>query len=125
MNSAVRDIRDRTRKLIGWQLFAGVVVALVFWLFFGGWWSALSSLGGCLVSVAIAMLLSRGVRKASEVVLHDQKKSMLILYIGAVQRFILIGVLFALGIAAIKFEPLAMFAGFASAQLSYLINARG
>lgn len=124
MSSAVGDIGGRTRRLIGLQLLVGAVVAVAFLLFFGGGWQAVSSLCGSLVSVATALLLSRGVRRASEAALHDQKKSMLILYVGAVQRFVMIGALFALGIAVIKLEPLAMFTGFALAQLGYLMSAR-
>lgn len=123
MSSAEGNIGGKARKLIGYQLLVGGIVAGGFF-FYGGAWQALSSFGGSLVSVAMALLLSHGVRRASEAALHDQKKSMLILYIGAAQRFILIAVLFALGIAIIQLNALAMFAGFALAQVSYLISAR-
>ena len=106
------------------QLMATAVAAAVFGIAGGGGWSALSAFFGGLTSLSILMLLRRGVRRASDLALTDQKKSMVILYLGAVQRFILVIALFALGLGLIKLVPLAMFAGFAAAQVGNVIGAR-
>jgi len=106
------------------QLVATVVVAAAFGFTGGGGWSALSAVCGGLTSLCIVWLLRRGVRRASEVALADQKKSMMILYLGAVQRFAAVIALFALGLGVARLDPLAMFAGFAAAQAGNFISAR-
>ena len=106
------------------QLVATVVVAAAFGFTRGGGWSALSAVCGGLTSLCIVWLLRRGVRRASEVALADQKKSMMILYLGAVQRFAAVIALFALGLGVARLDPLAMFAGFAAAQAGNFISAR-
>jgi len=106
------------------QLVATVIVAAAFWFTAGGSWSALSAACGGLASLCIVWLLRRGVRRASEVALADQKKSMVILYLGAVQRFAAVIILFALGLGVARLDPLAMFAGFAAAQAGNFISAR-
>ena len=106
------------------QLAATVIVAVAFGFAGGGAWSALSAAGGGLTSLCVVWLLRRGVRRASEIALTDQKKSMMILYLGAIQRFVVVLALFALGLAVARLEPLAMFAGFAAAQVGNFIGAR-
>ncbi|MGA8147080.1 MAG: ATP synthase subunit I [Gallionellaceae bacterium] len=106
------------------QLVTTTVVALAFGLLHGGGWSALSVFCGGLISLSVLLLLQRGVRRASEVALVDQKKSMMILYLGAVQRFVLIIALFALGLRVLGLAPLEMLVGFAAAQASNIVSAR-
>jgi ATP synthase protein I len=84
----------------------------------------LAALYGAFTSIVLAFLLSRGVKRASEAALHDPKKSMMILYLGAVQRFVLLLVLFAIGLAVLKLDPLACLIGFGLAQLTYVIAAK-
>ena len=106
------------------QLIAGAVAAIGF-LLYSGAWHALSALAGGAVSISLLLLLRRGIKRAGEIAQHDQKRSMIILYMGAAQRFLLILVLFALGLGVAGFDPLAMFVGFFLAQLSNLTNVRG
>jgi len=124
LNPAAKAVEERARKALIAQLSAALIAAAGF-LVYEGAWHALSALSGGLVSIALLLLLRRGIRRAGDIAQHDQKKSMLILYMGAAQRFLLIMVLFALGLGVLKFDPLAMFVGFFLAQLSNLINARG
>ena len=51
--------------------------------------------------------LSYGVLKAEKVAQTDPKKSLGILYFGAVQRFVMVVGLFIVGLAIFKLEPLA------------------
>lgn len=106
------------------QLAMTTVVAVAFGLLHGGSWSALSAFCGGLISMSVLLLLTHGVRRASEVALVDQKKSMMILYFGAAQRFILIIVLFILGLRVLGLAPLEMLVGFAAAQASNIVSAR-
>lgn len=107
------------------QVLVAAITAVAFLALGEGSWSALSALCGGGVSLCIVLLLRRGVRRAGELALVDQKKSMMILYLGAVERFIAIIVMFALGLGVLGLEPLAMFTGFALTQISNVISARG
>ena len=124
MNSVAQQVDAKASRIMTAQLAATAIVAIAFGVAGGGHWSALSAIGGGLTSLCIAWLLRRGVRRASEIALTDQKKSMMILYLGAVQRFVVVIALFALGLGVAKLEPLAMFAGFAAAQIGNFIGAR-
>lgn len=118
------DLAARTRRIVGFQFLASVVIAIGFLIGVGAA-QGRSALYGGLVAVTLTVLLSRGVRRAEVSAVSDPRKSMMILYVGAVQRFVLALVAFALGLAVLKLEPMAVFIGFAAAQFSYLINARG
>jgi ATP synthase protein I len=123
LNIVAHEVDAKARRIMATQLAATAVVAVAFGLVGGGGWSALSALCGGLTSLSIVLLLRRSVRRASEVALIDQKKSMMILYLGAAQRFIVIIAFFALGLGMFGLAPLAMFAGFAAAQASNIIGA--
>ena len=118
------DLAARTRRIVGFQILASVVIAIGFLIGVGAA-QGRSALYGGLVAVTLTVLLSRGVKRAEVSAARDPHKSMVILYVGAVQRFVLALAAFALGLAVLKLEPMAVFIGFAAAQFSYLINARG
>lgn len=118
------ELAERTRRIIGFQILASVVIAIGFFIGVGAA-QGRSALYGGLVAVTLTMLLSRGVRRAEVSAAHNPQKSMVILYVGAVQRFVLALIAFAVALAVLKLEPMAVFLGFAAAQFSYLINARG
>jgi len=118
------DLAERTRRIVGFQILASVVIAIGFLIGVGAA-QGRSALYGGMVAVTLTVLLSRGVRRAEVSAARDPQKSMVILYVGAVQRFVLALAAFALGLAVLKLEPMAVFIGFAAAQFSYLINARG
>lgn len=124
MNSVVQQVDAKANRIVAAQVTATVLAVIVFGFVGKGSWSALSAACGGAISLCILWLLRRGVRRASELALTDQKKSMMILYLGAVQRFVAIIALFALGLGVAKLEPLAMFAGFAAAQIGNFIGAR-
>jgi len=56
--------------------------------------------------------------------LSDPKKSLMILYIGAVVRFAAVIVVLGIGLGLLKLEPKAMIIGFVLAQISYLMSVR-
>lgn len=116
-------ITANTRKVILLQLLIGSVVALGFMLGVDVQ-GAQSALFGMSVSIASALLLSRGVMRASSTMQTDKNKGMLILYLGAVQRFIMVLALFALGVAYLNLQPVAMIAAFGAAQMAYIFLAR-
>jgi F0F1-type ATP synthase assembly protein I len=123
LNKAAHEVDGRVRKVIVWQVIGGVAAAAVFFVS-KGWGPAQAALCGGLIGTATTLLLSRSVKKAGRAA-DDTNAGMRILYLGAVQRFFFVLGAFALGVAVLKLEPLALCAGFALAQVGYLINARG
>ena len=123
MNIASREIVAATRKVIALQVGVSVLVGVAFMVAKGEGAGYAAFFGG-VISMAVALLLGRGVARASEVARQDHKKSMLILYVGAVQRFVLVLVLFGVGLKALSLSFIPMLVGFAGAQLAYLTNMR-
>jgi len=123
LNTASREINTATRKVIALQVGVGAVIAAAFFMA-KGQGEALAAFYGGVISIAIAFLLGRGVARAAEAARHDHKKSMLILYVGALQRFVLVLLLFGIGLKALSLAFVPMIAGFAGAQLAYLSSMR-
>jgi ATP synthase protein I len=99
-------------------------MAVIGFLWFGATaWSALSAGCGGLVSVSILLLLRRGVYRASVTALARPARTMTVLYLGALQRFIAVILLFGIGLGVLGLEPKSMVAGFALTQISYIIRA--
>ena len=121
MNTNTSDVSSKTRRLLVFQACAGVAVALVFY-FFKGMVEFQSAIFGALISMASALWLGRGVKRAEVNAISDPKRSMAMLYLGAVQRFVLVIALFILGLSFLKLDPLAMGAGFGLAQLGFVIQ---
>lgn len=123
MSALNAGLVEKARRILVIQLATSVVAAAGFML--QGPWGALSAFYGGMTSIVLALLSVRGFRSANKHALSDPKKSMMILYAGAVQRFVAVLVLLALGLGVFKLEPLAVFVGFAMAQASYLMGVRG
>ncbi|MEO5573161.1 MAG: ATP synthase subunit I [Gammaproteobacteria bacterium] len=118
-----KALTSRTRKLIGYQLLIGFLVALgYFWT--QGWWHAQSALYGVFINICMAILLGRSVTRAGHAAAHSAQTGMLILVIGGILRFVLVLVLFGVGFKVLKLDPLAAIVGFGLAQLAYLIRIR-
>jgi ATP synthase protein I len=121
LNTANSQLAAKARSIAGLQIISSVVVAGLFLML--GAWDAVSALYGGFASVLTALFLSRGVKRAEESVLRDPKRSLQILYFGAVQRFLLVAVLLALGLAVLKLAPVALCVGFAVAQMSFVMGS--
>jgi len=104
------------------QLGVGLAVAAVY-LLKDGSWEAMSAFYGGLVSVISATMLSRGISRAGKEAEHSAKTSQVILYLGAVVRFVLVLVLFGIGLGVLKLAPLALIAGFVITQLVFVLMA--
>jgi ATP synthase protein I len=128
MNSSVgplgSDLVVKARRVIFVQLLVTTVVAAVFVSVGNPVWDALSALYGGLTSVLLALISIGGFRRANEHALSDPKKSMMILYIGAVVRFAAVIIVLGIGLGIFKLEAMAVFIGFALAQTSYLMSVR-
>lgn len=111
------------RRLMLGQLIVTAVLAVI-WGMLGHYFDGLAVVYGGLVSMLLAWLHKRGVRKAEQRAISDPKGSMLVLYVGAVVRFLLLIGLLGVGMGLLKLPALPLFAGFVLAQLGFLAVAR-
>ena len=123
MDVAVSQVRVNARRVITVQAAIAAIAALGFGIT-AGISGALGALFGGAISVASSLLLRRGVVRAGEIAATDPKKSLMVLYFGALQRFVLVVALFALGLGVFKLNPLAAVVGFGAAQLAYILVMR-
>ena len=121
-NSPGQALLAKTRRLVALQCGAGVVVAAGFYLA-SGQWDALSAGYGSAIGVLMTLLLSQGISLAGKV--KSTQQSQLVLYAGAVVRFMLVLALFGLGLAGLGLAPLATVIGFIAAQLVFPLSAIG
>lgn len=130
MNSIDKAFTGKSNRVLIVQLLMTLIVATGFFAagFAGvaeeGLWKALSAGYGGLSSVVLALVSISGFKRANAIALSDPKQSMMILYIGAVVRFAAVIVLLGVGLGLFKLDAIAVFAGFALAQASYLMSMR-
>lgn len=120
METAAHELAAKARRVIRLQVAIGAFAAAGFFLVKGPW-EAWSAVYGGMISIVLALLLSRGVMRAGEVARESAKRSQLILYAGAALRFVLVLALFGLGLAGLGVSPVATVVGFIAVQLAFLI----
>ncbi|WP_024852125.1 ATP synthase subunit I [Hydrogenovibrio kuenenii] len=103
------------------QGIIGLILLAVF-AFFGLWASALYGLFIGLVNV---ILLGLTFQRANEKAAEDPKSGILILYLSAVIRFVLLAVLFVLGLSLLKLDPMAVVLTFVLMQAGQMFNLKG
>jgi len=121
-STSPNEVATNARKIIMLQLGIGLVIAAGFFLKEGGW-AAISAFYGGLVSVASTTMLSRGISRAERAAEKSAQTSQMILYLGAVVRFVLVLVLFGIGLGALKLAALALIIGFVITQLVFVLMA--
>ncbi|MFQ5470843.1 MAG: ATP synthase subunit I [Gammaproteobacteria bacterium] len=120
MNNSGQGLVVNTRKIFTLQITIATVVAAGF-LFAKGALHAQSAVYGGLISLISALLLGYGIEKAAQ---QGSKSGQAILYAGAAFRFVLVLVMFVIGLSIFKLEPLATVTGFILTQLSFLVVNR-
>ncbi len=123
MDTVANQVLVNARKVVVLQIIIAGIAAGVFGVIQGGW-PAVSALFGGLISVSTSWLLRRGVIKANEIAQEDPKRGMIALYVGAVQRFVLVLALLGLGLGLLEMQPFATVTGFGAAQVAYAIVMR-
>ena len=114
---ADQGLDKKIRTVISVQLLITAVIAVGFY-FFKTPWDAVSSLYGSSIAMILAWWLSRGVSSAAQ---HN--RGVAVLYISAALRFLMVLVLFGIGLGAIKLSPLATVIGFVLTQLGFAASA--
>ncbi len=108
------------RSLLIIQL-ALVLLAAAGFVYYMGQTTVFASFFGGAVAIANTLLLSWRLDSAAEMANDNPDGGVLTLYLGVVQRFIFVLVMFGIGMGALKFSPPAMLGTFALAQLAYMI----
>ncbi len=115
------SLPDAARVVLIYQAVIATGVALLF-LALQGRLQALSALYGGLITLVMTLLLRRRVTKLTAVAAQGNAAGAAA--VGVMLRFLWVLVLFGLGFAVFKLDPLASIIGFGLAQLGYVIAMR-
>ena len=80
---------------------------------------------GLFIGVVNVVLLGMTFKKANDKSAENPKAGILVLYLSAVLRFILLAVLFILGLQLLKLDPLAVVLTFVVMQVAQVFNLKG
>lgn len=98
-----------------------VMLGMVLSYFYIGNEAIIASLYGGGVAITHTILLSRRLISAGDMANDNPEAGILNLYLGVIQRFIFMLVMFGVGIGILKLNPPAMVGTFALAQIAYMI----
>jgi ATP synthase protein I len=98
------------------------IVAVIGFSIYGQFVSALY---GMVIGVVNVGLLALTFQQASAKAAIDPKSGILVLYMSAVIRFVLLAVLFVIGLALLKLDPLAVVITFVVMTLGQMFNLQG
>ena len=109
------------RKLVVLQLLLIAVTSVVFFLFYGGWAAGSVWYGGA-IACANSLLLEWRRHAANRGRALSAGESLRVLYRTALERFVLVALLFAVGLGALRLAPAAVLTGFIMGQLALFIK---
>jgi ATP synthase protein I len=115
------DLSNVARRVLASQAAITTLAAIAFTLM-GGLQVGAAALYGGLVALVSTWLLKRRVSRVTEAAGISHGKSMMLIYVGVAQRFLLVLVLLALALSVLKLNPLACIVGFGLSQLGYVIS---
>jgi F0F1-type ATP synthase assembly protein I len=108
------------RRLLLYQLLLVSATSVVFLTIFDNL-SAISVFYGGGIAAGNALLVARCARRDAQAPERSPQQSLAAIYICMVQRFVIIAVLFALVLGALRVDPLAVLTGFIVGQLVMII----
>lgn len=121
MNRSLALRPEDVHALLLAQLVLVLVAAAGFFLWRGGP-EAQAALYGGGVALWSTWRLGRHVARASELAKTSPGRETVPLYIGAVERFVTLLILFALGMGMLGQAPLPLLVGFGAAQAGYMVK---
>ena len=115
------NLAKGARKLVVLQLLLLAVTSAVFFVRYGGF-QAVSVWGGGVIAMTHTLLLEwrRGCADSGRALSGGE--SLRLLYRTALERFVLVILLFALALGVLQLEPLALIAGFIAGQLALFVT---
>lgn len=99
------------------QLGLVAITSTLFFILYGGFRAGSAGFGGLVAAANVGLLLWRRRRTDAGRAL-GARESLAVLYRSALERFIVIALLFALGLGVLRLDPLAVLAGFVAGQLA-------
>ena len=112
------------RKLAAVQLLLVTGVSAIFFMFYGSSEAAASVYGGG-IAMANGLLLEWRRHRADSGRVLGAGESIRLLYRTAIERWVLVIVLFALGMGILRLDAPVLLAGFITGQLGLLTNRTG
>lgn len=97
-------------------------VALTVFTYYG---HATGAAFGVMIGFVNVLMLAFTFKHANSEAAHDPKSGILVLYMSAVIRFLLLAVLFVIGLAVLKLEPMPMVVTFVLMQIGQMFNLKG
>jgi ATP synthase protein I len=108
-----RDLRN----LVALQLGLAGITSTLFFIQYGGFQAGSAGFGGLMAATNAGLLYWRRWRADTGRAL-SAAESLRVLYRSALERFVVIALLFALGLGVWRLAPLAVLAGFMAGQLA-------
>ncbi len=108
------------RSLLIIQAILALVGIAVSFYYLGNEGLLPAAFGGA-VAIANTILLSRRLESAGEMAQDNPDGGVLSLYLGVIQRFVFVLVMFGVGMGVLKLQPPPMLGVFAIAQLAFML----
>ena len=100
-----------------------VAAVIAFFLFTHDMLAAKAAAYGGGIALLVAWMLGRRALRAAEVAKTQPGQETVVIYVGAIQRFVVVLVLFGLGMGWLELQPVPLLAAFAIAQVGHLFNS--
>ena len=117
------SIARSARRLAVLQLLLLSATSAVFFVYYGGF-QAVSVWGGGVIAMTHTLLLEWRRNCADSGRALSGGESLRLLYRTALERFLLVTLLFALALGVLKLDPLALIAGFITGQLALIAGLK-
>jgi len=109
------------RKLAILQLLLLAATSVIFFMIYGVFQAASVWCGG-LIAMTHVLLLEWRRRRADSGPALSAGESLRLLYRSAVERFVLVALLFAIALGVLQLDPLALISGFIAGQLALVFT---
>ena len=115
------SLLSRVRMVLSTQLVLVLLTSAVFFLVSGGFQAGSAGFGGAIALINVLLLEWRRYQTDTGRAI-DARQSLLVLYRSALERLLLVALLFALGLGALALDPLALLTGFVMGQVALLLT---
>jgi ATP synthase protein I len=111
------------RKLAMFQLLLTAVTSVIFFIIYGAFQAGSVWFGG-LIAMTNVLLLEWRRRNADSGRALSAGESIRLLYRTALERFVLVAVMFAIALGMLQLDPVALFTGFIVGQLALVLTGK-
>ena len=123
MRTTALPIHTGFKRILTLQLI--LVVAIVsFYFFYQNLFFAQSAFFGGAMALSNLWISERRLRSAAKIIKVAPEKEAMLLYFGAIQRFVFTLLFFVAGMLWLKLEPLPLIIAFSLAQVAYLFKGQ-